>query len=789
MRPILPSTRRSTIQSLMALLLPSGAFASEFFSSSADSTSVPDPVFFAQVQRFVRPALLDISAGRVLKGISSLEQARVLMAGADERNWACWFYINQPYGLALVRLGRYQDAIEPLRVALATEARMRVSSSFQFQRLVRGLDEGIVKQLLRAEYARQALSNVDTTGQAAHTIKELLLDQSTGTMDASELLVRAYAMSGHLDEAIALLEPQIQDAKGQQVGKEIPPVALEYRLIKMGAALSSAGDRVNASRAFDAALDLNFYRLRTVGENVASLDIQFAIHNVRRFTLSAALGNVDFPNLSVQQTRALLVRIVETKGLGVRYAERCNRLVGLLKGAEAEIARHKLRNIESQLSEIPTGAAGLLQLFELSNQRWKAISPVMPELQRSGLGDTFQDGESLLSQARAALGSGAMIGYMAYTPLASDKYEFQSPHYLRYCITQTEIQIVRVGLKTEIDKAVFKLRQHILLGQSPQQLGVKLSRLLLSDLPDSINDTGKWTIEPDGALNLLPFEVLPAPNGSPLISLIDIGYVSSFGQARNSKVPPPMRKARIIADPEFGNRTKSKKTSRVNSTRASVTVVHKGRSIETMVVSQLPETRIEAEAVKAALHKLGVQSELFLGRRADMHSFEMADSPRILHVATHGVLVEEPSLPQQSQADSLGQAEFINIALPGRNAGLVVAGAGKPELFYASDIAQLPLQDTELVVLSACDSGNGAVDVGEGVASLRRAVEAAGARASVTSLWAVPNKETTKLMRGFYGYLASGYSKRGALRQAKLDFMARDRNPYNWAGFVFAGQE
>ena len=65
----------------------------------------------------------------------------------------------------------------------------------------------------------------------------------------------------------------------------------------------------------------------------------------------------------------------------------------------------------------------------------------------------------------------------------------------------------------------------------------------------------------------------------------------------------------------------------------------------------------------------------------------------------------------------------------------------------------------------------------------------AGASASVTSLWSVPSDETTKLMSSFYEHLAKGSSKRAALRQAKLDSIARNPDPYNWAGFVFAGQE
>lgn len=118
-----------------------------------------------------------------------------------------------------------------------------------------------------------------------------------------------------------------------------------------------------------------------------------------------------------------------------------------------------------------------------------------------------------------------------------------------------------------------------------------------------------------------------------------------------------------------------------------------------------------------------------------------------------------------------------------------MVGIDKSVVVYASEIARLLLQNSELVVLSACDSGNGTVDVGEGMASLRRAVEPTGARASVTSLWSVPSDVTTKLMSNFYAYLAKGRGKCAALRQAKLDSFVINPDPYNWAGFVFAGQE
>lgn len=786
--PTLLTTRRNTMLCTLALCMPASLLAIQQTVGSTESTSPPDGALFVKLQRLVRPALLDMNAGRVQLAMSGLEQARAILAESEIRNWPFWFYVNQPYGLALIRLGRAQEAIAPLEIAVNTERRMRASSSSQIRALISGLDQGIVKELLRVEFTRQAASNMETSGPQPRTIKELLLDQSTGTMDATELLVRAYGINGDFASAAALLEPQILDAKGPHADKDLPPVALEYRLMKMGAALSSLGDKANATRALNAAMALNFYRLRTVGEYVAQPEIQSAIYNVRRLMLSAALGNFDFADLSTSQSLELVMRVVETKGLGVRYAERFNRLLGLSSSPQAVEARRRLLEIESSMAELPDSQTGAMQFFMLAAERAEVVAPVMQELRAGGIGEVFQDGATLLAQARAVLGNDAIIGYMAYTPLAANKYAFGSPRYLRYCITGSEIQLTDLGAKSVIDKAVFSWRQRVLSGLSASELASELTSRLLTDLPNTVKRASKWTVEPDGALNLLPFEALSAPDGRPLVSTVDIGYVTSFGQIATPPAARRSGKARIIADPDFGSSSVDGQNRRF-VTKANAKVVQKGRAFESMNIAQLPETRIEARAVEKALLQVGVASETFLGSRANIEAFNLPESPRILHVATHGILIEPHSFPELLNVDPLSQAEAVTISMPGRNAGLAVAGHGKPEVIYAIDIACLPLQSTELVVLSACDTGNGTVDVGEGMASLRRAIEAAGAHSSITSLWSVPSSKTTELMAGFYGHLAGGKSKRAALRHAKLDAIASDPNPYNWAGFVFAGRE
>src|SRR5262249_4109526 len=111
----------------------------------------------------------------------------------------------------------------------------------------------------------------------------------------------------------------------------------------------------------------------------------------------------------------------------------------------------------------------------------------------------------------------------------------------------------------------------------------------------------------------------------------------------------------------------------------------------------------------------------------------------------------------------------------------------------AEEIALLDLRGTELVVLSACQSGLGDVKSGEGVYGLRRAFLYAGVRALVTSLFEVPDRETRELMKRFYRELNAGQSKLAALQTAQRGLLSQRRqtqgtgHPFFWASFVLVG--
>ena len=122
-----------------------------------------------------------------------------------------------------------------------------------------------------------------------------------------------------------------------------------------------------------------------------------------------------------------------------------------------------------------------------------------------------------------------------------------------------------------------------------------------------------------------------------------------------------------------------------------------------------------------------------------------------------------------------GQNTLNGVAVDGSNNGILSAEEAK----------SLDLKNTELVVLSACETGLGDNLIGEGVMGLQRAFMVAGAKSVIMSLWEVDDDSTQKLMTSFYtNWIKNKMTKEEALYQAKLEMKKLKPEPYYWAGFV-----
>jgi CHAT domain-containing protein len=217
----------------------------------------------------------------------------------------------------------------------------------------------------------------------------------------------------------------------------------------------------------------------------------------------------------------------------------------------------------------------------------------------------------------------------------------------------------------------------------------------------------------------------------------------------------------------------------------------------------LPGTRGEAEAIQ----RMFPRAELLLGPEATKGRLLHLSAPGVLHLATHGFFLEDAAAPEGTRAvghfGALGaDARAAAPADPLLRSGLILAGASAPAsgvpdaarplsestLVTALELAGLNLWGTQLVVLSACDTGRGDVKLGQGVYGLRRAFVAAGAETVVMSLWKVNDETTRVLMESYYRNLLEGQGRGTALRQAMLKLRQTQPHPHYWAPFIALGQ-
>jgi len=217
----------------------------------------------------------------------------------------------------------------------------------------------------------------------------------------------------------------------------------------------------------------------------------------------------------------------------------------------------------------------------------------------------------------------------------------------------------------------------------------------------------------------------------------------------------------------------------------------------------LAGTEREVNSIEKIMQTSSIHTTLKKGYFATEESFKNIDainaaSPRILHVATHGYFFSDPKENSKSSGIS-GQTEpvFKMSDHPMLRSGLIMAGGnavwqGKQTLegredgiLTAYEISQMNLSDTELVVLSACETGLGDIQGNEGVYGLQRAFKIAGAKYLIMSLWQVPDKQTSLLMTTFYEkWLENKMTIPDAFHAAQKELRDNGLDPYNWAGFV-----
>ncbi len=215
----------------------------------------------------------------------------------------------------------------------------------------------------------------------------------------------------------------------------------------------------------------------------------------------------------------------------------------------------------------------------------------------------------------------------------------------------------------------------------------------------------------------------------------------------------------------------------------------------------LPGASLEAKEVNQLLINAGFNSTILENYQACEENFKAIGtrekSPDILHIATHGFALPKPAETGIADIYPTDKPVYTLLNDPMMRCGLLLAGAnhfwmqGKPLGNYengvltANEVRDMNLQNTELAVLSACQTGLGDVMGSEGVYGMERAFHIAGVRFLIVSLWYIPDGQTRELMNLFYeNWTVKGESLRDAFSHAQTTMRKRDPDPNIWAGFV-----
>jgi CHAT domain-containing protein len=298
---------------------------------------------------------------------------------------------------------------------------------------------------------------------------------------------------------------------------------------------------------------------------------------------------------------------------------------------------------------------------------------------------------------------------------------------------------------------------------------------ILAPLARELAGKTRVVLSLDGALQMVPFAAMRDDHGW-LLEQYAFEYVSSG----RDLLPQPTAAAsgiEVLAAPDF---------SRVGEGAARFGLRN---------VTPLPATAGEAEVIA---RMTGASPRT--GAAATEDALLAVTRPRVLHIATHGVFLDDAATGDGAglrgvSLVEIGEQPAASPENPLLRSALILAPASgaaataRDGIVTALEVASMDLRGTQLVVLSACETGLGELRKGQGVYGLRRAFLIAGAETLVTSLWRVSDAATLELMTGFYGQLAAGVPRVEAMGRAAKAVRVQRPHPFYWAPFVVVGRD
>ncbi len=346
---------------------------------------------------------------------------------------------------------------------------------------------------------------------------------------------------------------------------------------------------------------------------------------------------------------------------------------------------------------------------------------------------------------------------------------------------------------------VTKLRKDTL--EQVLNYGAELYNLVWKPLETSLKDIKTVYYAPSGKLNQVAFAAIPVDSTVLLSDKYNLHQVTSTRQLIKSNNVPTVKQNAVL----FGGIQYELDKKQLAQVQTTTEMDYRSAFVNDSTqrsnsFNYLKGTAEEVEGISEQFKNKKLPGQLYTGITASEAAFKKLNgtNTNIIHIATHGFFlpIEETKREDMRFMNFDNERRNVIVKNPLLRSGLVMAGANhawrgdsipdnwEDGILTAHEISQLNLTNTDLVVLSACETGLGDDGGSEGVFGLQRAFKMAGVQTIIMSLWRVDDKVTSEFMQLFYKYWLGGLSKQEAFRKVQAEIKQLYPNPYYWAAFV-----
>jgi CHAT domain-containing protein len=380
---------------------------------------------------------------------------------------------------------------------------------------------------------------------------------------------------------------------------------------------------------------------------------------------------------------------------------------------------------------------------------------------------TYEDVKKSLKQNEVAI---EMVRYRNFNHTLSDSVIYAAL-YIRQDMSKPKAILMNDGKKMET--RYFKYYRNSITGKITDDFSYGI---FWKPIQDVIGQASTIYLSADGIYNQINLESIPTPDGRFIIDNSNIVLVSNTKDLYLRKVKKASSATENTAS-MFGNPTFYES------------------AVARRTISSLPGTEKEVSQVHFMLEQKGWVTAEYVEKTASEENVKALNSPKIFHIATHGFYRPQPI----TEDEELEGNEAILTRNPLLRTGLLLKGAGdlmektghnynlESGILTADEAMSLNLDKTDLVVLSACETGLGDLEAGEGVYGLQRAFLVAGAKVLIMSMFKVDDDATQQLMLKFYQKWLNSKNLRESFIDAKKELRSTYPEPIYWGAFMMIG--